>query len=75
MISFRQLPPAENGVGAQRIKPGEEAEVAALFAVPQAGAEGAVRFGGVAAAFDRFVNVRGEFFVDFASQAAGVKNW
>ncbi len=68
-----ELPPAEDGVGAQRIEPRDEPDVAALFALPQRGAKRSARFGGVAALLDRFLDVRLELFVDLAAQTIAAK--
>ena len=53
-----ELPPAEDGVGAERIEPRNEPDVAALVALPQRGAECSAGFGGVASLLDRFLDVR-----------------
>ncbi len=48
-FSLGELPPTEDGIGAERIEPREQAQVAALVALAQRGAECAADFGGVAA--------------------------
>jgi hypothetical protein len=65
---------AENRVGAQRVEPRDDSDVAALFALPQRGAERLPRFGGVAALRERFLDVRLELFVDLAAQTFAAKH-
>ena len=69
-LPLHELTPAENGVGAKGIEPGDEADVAAVFALAQGRAEGAASFGGVAALGGGFGEVRCEFFIEFAVQAS-----
>ena len=57
-LLLHQLPPAEDGIGTQRIEPGDQSDVAALFAMAQGGAERAAGFGRIAALRDRFFEVR-----------------
>ena len=69
-LALLDLPPAEDSVGAKRIEPWEQADIAALFALPQRGAEGPASFRGFAAMLDGFLDVRLELFVYFAVQAS-----
>ncbi len=73
-LSLDELPPAEYGVGAQRIQPGDQPQIAAFVAAQERGAEGAARLVRIASILDRIREVRLDFFVDLAAQAVGVKN-
>jgi hypothetical protein len=67
------LPPPEQGVGAQRIEPSDQSDVAALLPHGKRGPERPPRLGGVAAGCDGFFDVRLELFVDLAAQPIAAK--
>ena len=72
-LIFLELAPAENGVGAEGIEPGEDAEVVGVVELAQRGAERLAGFGGVTAMLDSFLDVGLEFVVDFAVQAVAAE--
>ena len=61
-----KLAQAEDGVGAEGIEPGEDAEVVALIEMAEWRAERLACFGGVAALVDGFLDVGLDLFVDVA---------
>jgi hypothetical protein len=73
-LSFHELPPAENGIGAERIEPWGNQQVAARFAVLQRGAKSSAGCCGVVAVLDRFIDVRRELFVEIANQTIAAKD-
>ncbi len=72
---FHELPPAEDGIGAQRIEPFNQPNVAALLALAQHRPEGASRFAGIPTLLDGFRQVRPQFFIDLAAHAVHPKHF
>ena len=73
-LPLHKLPPAEDGVGAKRLEPRDDSDVAAGFALAQRGAESAPRFGRFAALLDGFVDVQLQLFVEFAAHTVSAKD-
>src|SRR5262249_31312490 len=70
---LHELPPAENGIGTQRIEPGDQPDVAALLPLPQRAPECPARFGRVAALLNCLRNVRLHFLINLSAYAIGAK--
>ncbi len=68
-----ELPPAEDGVGAEGIEPADEPDVEARFTMPQGGTERPADFGGIATLFDCFRDVRLQLFVDLDAQTGAAE--
>jgi len=64
---------AEHGIAAERIKPWNEPDIAAGFAVAQRGAQCSPGFGAAAIILDRFFHMRPQLSVDFAAQPVTAK--
>jgi hypothetical protein len=75
-VTFRFLRCRQPKIAPARIESSQATSltVADRLTVPQRGAEGSADFGGVAALFDGFFEVEGEFLFDVAAGAISAKN-
>jgi hypothetical protein len=70
---FAELAQAEGGVGAERVQPGEEPGVAALFAMAELGAESTAGFLQVATIDDGLVDVTSQLFIEIAIEVVAAE--
>src|SRR5258708_38726268 len=76
-LVFPELPPSEDRVHCYGIEPGQNAELARLLAQSEGIPDDTTCFGRVAPAFDGFLQMGLQFFVNFAVHtitAQGIRN-